>query len=291
MKENRLPVFTLRNGNHRIEIFDPREDPMFLGARYVHGGYISAWFYDNRCLTGRPNEQWNPRQGEGLPEVFEYGLGWSDAGEGEDFLRIGAGRLRKDGDHWMQMDGKPSGKVEWTVAELTQDSIVMRCRDGAAIGKADYAYELERRVAVHTDGLESRTRLFIKCPWSHPVFWFAHPFFAHQDGAGTSLRIPESADPSPGLHTPAAGDAPTHLTTSKSGGFGPITRLWGWPHPIEVELDMRLGGGTVSMEVNKPLDKLVVYATPRVFSVEPYIARAWHNEEEAEWGIRYRFTA
>ena len=289
MEENQLPKITLKNGSHRIEIFDPRADPMFLGARYVHGGYISAWHYGSRCLTGRPNEEWNPRQGEGLPEVFEYGLGWSDAKQGEEFLRIGAGRLKKDDHHWMQMDGKHSRSVEWTVADQEQDSLAMRCRDGAEIGGVEYRYELERRIIVHPYGPESRTRLSIKCPWSHPVFWFAHPFFSHQDGSGTTFRIPEGADLSPGLRTSTERDLPDRFATSKSGGFGPITGMWGWPHPIEVELDSRFGGGTVSMEVSKPLDKLVVYATTRVFSVEPYIARAWHEEEEAEWSIRYRF--
>ena len=161
-KENQLPKLSMTNGKHHIEVFDPRTDPTFLGARYVHGGYISAWHYNDRCLTGRPNEEWNPSQGEGLPEVFECGLGWCDAKEREEFLRIGAGRLKKDGDHWMQMDGEPSSMVEWTVAEQTRDSVVMRCRDEAVIGKTDYRYELERRINVHPDGLENRRRASLK---------------------------------------------------------------------------------------------------------------------------------
>ena len=289
MEEMLLPAFTLKNGNHKAVLFDPRSYPMLLGARYVHGGYIAAWYFSDRCLTGRPEKKWNPRQGKGLPEVFEYGLGWSDAVVGDEFLRIGAGRLKKDGHHWMQMDGEPSKTVEWILTDQASDSLSMRCHDEAIIGGMEYRYELERHVKVHSDGVESRTVLSIGCPWSHPVFWFAHPFFAHMDGTGTTLRIPESAEICPDLRSAVDRDDPTRIVTEKNGGFGPITGMWGSVNPIDVELDARLGGGTVRMDVSKPLDKLVVYSTQRVFSVEPYISRAWHEEEAAEWSIRYRF--
>lgn len=279
--------FTLRNGRHRVEVFDPRMDPRALGARYVQGGYIASWHVGDRCLTGRPKAEWNPYEGEGMPEVFECGLGWLAAGEGEEFLRIGAGRLRKAGNGWSQSGGELSGTVAWAVEEHRPDSLRMRCRDEVSIGKAGYTYELDRQVTVLPDGIESRTRLWIQCPWSHPLVWFAHPFFAQRDGSGTALRLPAGAERGASLH---ASDEPGKLILQEGGGFGSVTGLWGSVRPVELELDSRTGGGVVSIEVSRPLDKWVVYGTRQVFSVEPYLARAWHDDEEAEWTVRYRFA-
>jgi hypothetical protein len=278
---------TIRNGDHTVEVFDPRMAPEALGARYVHGGYIASWRAGDRCLTGRPRAEWNPYEGEGMPEVFEYGLGWGAACEGEEFLRIGAGRLRKQGRNWPQVGGEPTSTVSWTLAEHSQTSLVMRCRDEVMVGDSGYKYELDRHVIVHPDGVESRTRLWVMCPWSHPVIWFAHPFFAHCDGCGTALRSPSGALPSQSLH---ASDEAERIMVQEGGGFGAVTGLWGQLAPLELELDTRIGGGLVRIEVSKPIDKLVVFATPRVFSVEPYISRAWHDDEEAEWSVRYRFV-
>lgn len=287
MSVNSLDRLFLRNGEHKVEVFDPRLSPAALGARYVQGGYVASWHVGDRCLTGRPHLEWNPYEGEGMPEVFEFGLGWASADDGEEFLRIGAGRLHKHGRNWPQSGGEPTGTLSWTLAEHSATGITMRCRDEAMIGGMGFKYELDRHILVHPDGFESRTRLWVECPWSHPILWFAHPFFAQRDGCGTVLRSPPDAVPSQSLH---AGGEEGRIIVQEGGGFGAVTGVWGLSDPVEIELDTRLGGGVVRIEVSKPIDKLVVYATPRVFSVEPYIARAWHDGEEAEWSIRYRFA-
>lgn len=287
MTASRLDRFTLQNGDHRVEVFDPRMDQAALGARYVHGGYIASWHIGDRCLTGRPKAEWNSYEGEGMPETFESGLGWGSAAEDEAFLRIGAGRLKKAGRNWPQAGGELAGTVTWTLVEHAQNRLLMRCRDEATIGKSGYNYELDRCIVVHPDGVESRTRLWVSCPWSQPLVWFAHPFFVHHDGSGTALRVPPGAVCGASLH---ASDDINKIILQEGGGFGAVTGVWGGTMPLEVELDSRIGGGVVRIEVSRPLDKLVVFATPRVFSVEPYLARAWHDDEEAEWSVRYRFA-
>jgi hypothetical protein len=259
--------FNLRCGAHRVAVFDPRPDPFALGARYVHGGYIAAWWHGEQCLTARPQPDWDPYVGQGLPEVFEYPLGRDAVQPGEEFLRIGAGRLRKDTGHWPQAGGQPSTPVTWAITDQAGNFVTMSCRDQLG----EFGYLLTRSVTVHHDGIESRTALTIQCPWSQPVYWFAHPFFAHRDGTRTAL------------HLPAGVQAGYRLTAD--GGFGPVTGIWGHTQPLTLDLD---GGGKLQVELNRPLDKLIVFATRQAFSVEPYIARAWHNGEAADWSIRYR---
>jgi hypothetical protein len=204
-----------------------------------------------------------------LPEVFEYPLGRDAAQPGQEFLRIGAGRLQKDTGGWPQAGGLPSTPVHWEVTDLTAHSITMRCRDELR----EFGYQLSRTVTVHDDGLESRTALQMTCPWSHPVYWFAHPFFAHRDGTKTILHLPN-------------GSRADYALTA-DGGFGAVTNVWGNTEPLALELD---GGGRLQIELNRPLDKLIIYATRRAFSVEPYLSRAWHTGERAEWCLRYRFS-
>jgi hypothetical protein len=259
----------LHRGLHRVEVFDPRQDPLALGARYVHGGYVSAWWHGDRCLTARPSAHWDPYVGQGLPEVFEYPLGRDAVEPGKEFLRIGAGRLRKDKGEWPQAGGTPTTPVHWEVSEQLAESVTMRCRDELG----DYGYELSRTIQVHDDGIESRTVLRIACPWSTPIYWFAHPFFAHRDGTRTVF------------HPPAGSRADYKLTPD--GGFGAVTNVWGSTEPLVLDLD---GGGHLRIELDRPLDKLIVYASRLAFSVEPYLSRAWHNGEQAAWQLRYRFT-
>ena len=52
--------------------------------------------------------------------------------------------------------------------------------------------------------------------------------------------------------------------------------------------------GTIALmrqRFDRPLDKLVIYATARAYGVEPYLARAWQDGKTAEWTLDYRFIA
>ena len=51
MSRPALPIITLRHGPWRAEVYDPRADPLSLGARYVHGGYVRALWHGERQLT------------------------------------------------------------------------------------------------------------------------------------------------------------------------------------------------------------------------------------------------
>src|SRR4051812_14122326 len=99
MSNPALPIIALTRGHWRAEIFDPRADPMALGARYVHGCYVRGLWRGERQLTARIDEAWDRFDGEGMPETFENSLGWGMTPRNEEYLRIGAGRLRRTDDN------------------------------------------------------------------------------------------------------------------------------------------------------------------------------------------------
>ncbi len=284
-REPDLPTFDLVHGAWTARVFDPRPDPHALGARYVHGGYVSELRHRDRVLSARPQATWDPYVGEGLPEVFEGPLGFHACAEGEPFLRIGAGRLARHGDGWPQARGPLVGTVDW-LFEVGTNHLRASCSDRLVIAGKPYGYALVRELHLNDQGLTSRTELRLEVPWSHPVIWFAHPFFAQADGTGISQEFPATAPLPKGFSRDDEG----RLHAGSTGGFSAVTGVWGTTDPVRLHLDPRQGGGRLDLHLDRPLDKLVIYATQRAYSVEPYLARAWQDGETAAWTLDYRFT-
>ena len=298
-----LPIILLRRGQQQVEIFDPRADPSLLGARYVHGGYIAAWSIGGRCLTSGPGKIWDSFGGCGLPETFEFPLAWGVAGEGDLYMRIGAGQLRRHGPFVgdASINQPLVTTVDWTVVSQSEEHVTMRTSDRLASAASVVTYEIERTVRLHDDGVESTTTLTLCCGrvTQHPISWFAHPFFAQTTLAASAVTIPEArliTRPDSGqLHEPGAGslrqaeDGRWRFTGS---GFNRSTlgQVWGSTAATAVDLDPALGGGQVCIALDRPLDHVVVWGAGHVFSPEPKLCRLWLDGETAAWAVRYRFT-
>jgi hypothetical protein len=296
MSNPALPIITLTKGPWRAEIFDPRADPMALGARYVHGCYVRALWRGERKLTGRCDPDWDRFDGEGLPETFETSYGWGAAGPNDEYLRIGAGRLRRT-DNIPRETAAHAPLVttlDWRITERDDDVLAMATEDSLIGGwRSRYGYRLERRVRLRDDGLDSTTRLTLTCDrWqSHPVTWFAHPFFAQDGLEGTAIALPGS--PSVDGTLTRGPDGLYRVGAWPGGdsvqGRGVATGLWGERGAIVAHLDQRRGGGRLAIQLDRPLDHAVVFATTTVCSVEPKLARTWPHGETAEWTLSYRW--
>lgn len=279
-----LPTLTLRRGAWSATLWDPRPAPLALGARYVHGGYVAELCHGERVLTARAQEEWSPYAGQGLPEVFEMPLGFSAAQDGEEYLRVGAGRMRRRGREWPQADRLSVG-VAWELLDQSATQCVWRCADAVQLGGKDYGYQLTRVVALDRDGLRSQTTLALRCPWSEPLIWFAHPFFNASRGDATALILPTGARVARDL----APDDQGRFRLPAAGGFTPITGVHGAPCALLLELDPNQGGGQLAIAGDFALDKLVVFGTQRAFSVEPYLSHGMQDGEVLCWSLQYGF--
>ncbi len=280
-----LPLLTLDHGPWRVAVVDPRPCPDRLGVRYCHGGWPFAWWRDGRRLTRRCRDVWDPYDGDGLPEVFETGLGRDAVADGEAFLRIGVGRIRREGLGWQQGQGTLVEPASWTVTRDGAAAIHMEAADRLSVGDRRWGWHLRRTVRLHDDGLEVRTWMALTVPWCDPIVWFAHPFIAQSRGDGTRIRLPPGALPPRGF----AVDGDGWARRDPARGFGAVTGVWGREATVDLALDPAEGGGRLRIAVDRPLDKLVLFATERACSPEPFWARAWHDGEEAEWTVRYRW--
>ena len=146
-------------------------------------------------------------------------------------------------------------------------------------------------------GLDSTTRLTLLAQrWqSHPITWFAHPFFAQDSLDGTAIGLPGTPTVDGTLVRGPDGLYRVGEHTGRGAdpgapqGRGVVSGLWGERGPFVVHLDQRRGGGRLAIQVDRPLDHAVVFATSSACSLEPKLARAWPHNETAEWTISYRW--
>lgn len=279
-----LPVFELQAGAWRAQVFDPRPDPLALGARYVHGGYVAALWHGDRQLTGRASPAWDPYVGQGLPDVFELPFARDSAKTGEPYLRIGAGRLIRGVQE--QVKGPPAAPIAWELLSHDANHVTQRCTDQIERNNTRYAYRLTRTIRLTPDGLDATTDLTLRLSWNAPIFWFTHPFFAQTQGDATGFIPPA---PATLTGSPLTRDAAGALHLPAAGGLANAVGLWGATGPVRCLLDPRLGGGVMDVAVNRPMDHLVLYASPLAASCEPQLARAWKDHENAQWTVSYRF--
>ncbi len=299
MSRPNLPLITLSRGAWQAELFDPRPDPMALGARFVHGGWVRRLLRDGRDLCGKVDVGWHPFDGFGLPETFESGLAWHLAAVGEEFLRPGAGRLRRTGgeageDH---ADARLSTVLEWQI-EVGPDWAIFRTEDSVRLPQRNrIAYQLERRISLQDDGLVSSTTFSLQANAQRylPLAWYAHPFFAQRSLSSTAYALPAAAKLMP---APKFFPGMPKMGTAVRGEDGlwrpeaPIGRavfsgLWGSREPTLVHLE---GSGVLEVSLDAPLDHIVLWANESASSLEPKIARTWLHGEQSTWSIRYRWV-
>lgn len=280
-----LPMILLRRGAWTVEVADPRPDPFALGGRYVHGGYIHGILRGDRRLTGRARPEWNHFDGEGAPEVFEHDLAFAYAEPGDSYLRIGAGRVVRDG---LPIRRVPRVDIPlaWEVVEQGEAQVTMRTRDAIWRRGHEFAYELTRTVHLREDGLDSTTTLALRTPWHHPVSWFPHAFWAHTAGDATSYVLPAGAATERGADCDPDGRwrlRHRHWV----GGAAIMTGLWGHVGSIDCHLDPALGGGAMRLALDRPWDHVVLWASPHASSAEPQLARIWPRADTAAWTVSY----
>ena len=299
MSRPNLPLITLRRGPWQAALFDPRPAPALLGGRFVQGGWVCSLQRDGRELTGAADRTWFDYDGIGLPETFESGLAYELVGTGEEYLRLGCGRLIKGVGENSERHalGRLSAVLDWEIqvgedhAVFTTSDLLKHGPSGARIG-----YRLERTIRLLDDGLVSSSVLHVEAPdhLTLPLTWYAHPFFAQKRFDETSFLLPTTAvrlEKPPGwrgmVQTSVAQDAEGRWRFERSGARAIFAGVWGSREPIIVHL---AGGGRLDIAPGFPLDHIVLWGSDHGASVEPKWARSCSHGERFAWDIAYRWA-
>jgi hypothetical protein len=253
--------------------------------------YFGVWFprYDpthHDCITG-PVEEFVSSDGA---------LGFAEAAEGESFVRIGIGALRKRGAKFERF-----GKYE--MADGGVWNVRAKKRE----------VQFEHRLVTPVRGYAYRYEKTLRLEKGAPVLWIEHRLrnvgtrvietecynhnFLVMDGATSgpdltvqfpfALRAKNPVGP-PGL-----------LTRSKIGyaeelrkGQSVYTELEGFgqsPKDYDFRVENAKTGAGVRVTGDRPLSKLVFWSIPTVLSPEPYVALQVRPGGEERWRIRYEF--
>lgn len=271
-------MFTLKNNQLTVEIFDPVSDRDRLGTRYCTGGYIFQ-IHDathGPLLSGATYpDSFNWFDGQGIPDSFN--LSPLKSPEDEPVALIpGIGLC------------DPEAKV---IKEMCQWKISSNERMISFVTRHlfhNWTIELERAVGLQGRTVRSETtvRNFGSIL---PIRWYPHPFFP---------QMPEGQDELIKVNIPVTIPENQAYTLAENGF---INRLgWPWGNGYFQGLDHDAMTNLVVIQRHPKLGQVVgtcsyvpdffpIWGNPRTFSWEPYIERTVGSGQTLSWRIDYDF--
>lgn len=298
------PKATLRSGDLSAVVFLPdAQTGYYRGARFGWAGIVGCASLHGHTFFGEWFDRYDPNISDavtGPAEEFRHPtseIGYDEAKPGDPFLKIGVGVLRRVdtkpytfGGAYPILDG---GK--WTV-KTRKNSIVFRQELHSAIG---YAYVYEKTLKLDGHGnvltLSHTLRNTGQKPLETAVY--NHDFFmldGAPTGPGMELRLPFTPVPDKPLPTSAKIDGNTIRMTApleRRNGLGAYITGFS-PDKIsdfDFSFENKLTGVGIEETGDAPLTKMYLWATPKTFCPEGYIAIHVAPGAEQNWMLKYHF--
>ncbi len=297
------PKATLRSGDLSAVVFLPdAQNGYYRGARFDWGGIVGCASLHGHTFFGEWFDRYEPTISDavtGPAEEFRNPtseLGYDDAKPGESFLKIGVGILRRISDKPYTFGGAypivDGGK--WTV-KTGKNSVTFRQELHSAIG---YAYLYEKTLTLdgrtNTLTLSHTLRNLGQKPLDTAVY--NHDFFmldGQPTGPGMELRLPFVPVPDKPLPASAEIDGKTIRVAAplepRRGLGAYITGFSDKTSDFDFTFEDKTHGLGVEETSDSPLVKMYLWATPKTFCPEGYIAIHVAPGETQKWTLRYRF--
>lgn len=297
------PKASLRSGALSATVFLPdAQTGYYRGSRFDWSGIVGCAALHGHTFFGEWFDRYEPTISDavtGPAEEFRHPtseIGYDEAKPGEPFLKIGVGVLRR-------MDAKPyffgtsypivDGGT-WTV-KARKDSVSFRQVLHSAFGYA-YVYEKTLTLDGHTNTLtvSHRLRNLGQKPLETAVY--SHDFFmldGQPTGPGMELRLPFVPTPDNPLPASAEIDGKTIRIVAplepRRGLGAYITGFSDRTPDLDFTFEDKAHGLSVEESSDSPLVKMYLWATPKTFCPEGYIAIHVAPGETQKWTLRYRF--
>ena len=283
-------MIILENSKLRVSILHPVDDRERLGARYCTGGYV--YQVEDKTLgplfSGPEYPSLSPSviNGQGMPDVFQFTF-FDDPEErppvkmiiGVGLLDNGVGQKASD----LHFSLPVSEPCTWETT-IDAGSVFMHTRQS----QAGRSLELGRTLRLSERTLASTTLLKNTGNGEMEFRWFAHPFFPR-------MADDESCTPDFTFVLPECGA----FYTDKGGAIG-FNKSFDWIaggfQPLEGTAGQRFGVrqhhplcGSVRVDGDFPLHRVVLWANEKTFSIEPFLERTLQPGDEYAWTLTYRF--
>ncbi|MGI4854268.1 MAG: hypothetical protein ACRYF4_09515 [Janthinobacterium lividum] len=296
------PKTTLHSGDLSAVVFLPdAQTGYYRGSRFDWGGIVGCASLHGHTFFGEWFDRYEPTISDavtGPAEEFRHPtseIGYDEAKPGEPFLKIGVGVLRRVdtkpyffGTSYPIVDGGA-----WTV-KTGKSSITFRQELHSAFGYA-YVYEKTLTLDGQTNTLSVSHRLQNVGTKPLETAVYSHDFFMldHQPtGPGMELRLPFVPVPDNPLPTSAEIDGKTIRIVAplepKRGLGAYITGFSGKATDFDFTFENKSTGVGVQETSDSPLVKMYLWATPKTFCPEGYIAIHVEPGAAQSWTMRYR---
>jgi hypothetical protein len=296
LNEGDYPEKVIEAGGLRLRVAIPDSQKGFYrSTRYDWSGMITeAFFQGHRFFVPyrQPQNPLDPNHGAGSAEEFdqESPPGFATAAEGDAFLKIGVGVLRRSGTEpyrfFHRYEIADGGT--WTTSELERGlRFVHRVGEGQ-----EWGYEYEKTLTVNENGsefvIERRlrnigTRAIDTTHYSHHFVQFDQ---APIDSA-YEIEMPSEYQTEEERPVEIAGAA---LRTSGTVEKGFLVRFRNATAVANAStlLRHRLLGLHLSFSVNRPLDDFRVYYEPSIICPEPFVRLSAGAGTDVTWRTVYR---
>lgn len=286
----------LENHRFRIAICDPSNiADLHFSTRYSYCGYIRSIFDKVRGkeLLYSPKSVFDPFSGEGFPDEFEMPVGYDEAQNGGNFLKIGVGRqIKADQKIYTNRDKHKISRVAPIGIVKNGMSVVFTQAD--ALGENSYYYKKE--ILLSGNALRISHSLKNRGDKVFETLWYSHAFLPVQ-GAEGKLRI----------EIPAALNLQTdeRFIVREKGAvelfvsYGiseceqtqkGICYVWTGRDSVNIQT-IYSGERTVYKALGDyPLGLLQVFVNGRVISFEPKLRIKLVPEEVYDWSTEYYFN-
>ena len=311
------PEATISNKQIRVKMYLP--DPVngfYKGARFDWSGIINSVEFAGHTFYGPWFSKIDPTVRDvsykdddilvsvntsamGPAEEFQTPLGYENAKEGDSFVKIGVGVLRKRDDTRYAFanvyDIVDHGK--WTVNNTANSAEFTQELNDKATG---YAYLYKKTIRLTGDKPEMVIEHSLKNTGKLPIksVLYNHNFtlFDHLPTAGITVTVPYEIkatrlpDPNAAVITrnQFAYAKPIENTDRVTGGlqgFGPTASDY------DFKIENRKAGTGIRIQGNRPLQNASVWSIRTVVAVEPFIEVAADPGKDFTWQYTYTFYA
>lgn len=305
------PKTELRSGAMSAVVFLPdAQTGYYRGSRFDWSGIVGCLQQDGHTFFGEWFSKYDPEISDavtGPAEEFRHPtseLGYDDAAPpvdgkpGGTFLKIGVGTLRRLDDRPYSF-GRSYPVVDhgtWTV-KIGKDFVTFRQVLQTDVG---YGYVYEKTLRLNGRGHVLTLTHSLRNTGSKPLDTavYNHDFFmldGLSTGPGMELRLPFTPIPDKPLPESATIDGTTiRITAPLQPRQGLGAYITGFSPDQVSDFDFTFEDKPHNLSVREtadtPLTKMYLWATPKTFCPEGYIAIHVQPGAEQHWTLRYTFT-
>jgi hypothetical protein len=297
------PKAAIGNGKLKAEVYLPdAARGYYRGSRFDWSGVVKSLEFAGHSYFGVWFPRYDPLLHDAITgpvEEFLSGgeaLGYSEAKEGEAFVRIGIGALKKAG-----------AKFERFKTYELMDPGTWKVKAGK--DRVTFQQELRRPVLGYAYRYEKTLRM----EKDQPVLWIEHRLrnlgkrAIETECYNHNFFVIDGAKSGPDLEVTFPFDLkakrelkPPGVIKGRSIGYERLlargesvyTELEGFgtkPEDYDIRVVNRASGAAVRITGDRPLSKLVFWSIPTVLSPEPYISLKAEPGGEERWKLRYEF--